>query len=107
MGRTPGKESLLVPSDLIFRQLQEHLDDSPEGFPAAPSGADIRILKRLFTPEDAQVAIQLSALKPLPVSTIRRRLKKNGLDITASHLRQTLAGMVQKGTNPGHPGGIP
>jgi electron transport complex protein RnfB len=98
LGRTPGKESLLVPSDLVFRQLQEHLDDSPEGFPATQSGADVRILKRLFTPEDAQVAIQLSALKPLPVSTIRRRLKKNGLDLTYSHLRQTLAGMVQKGT---------
>ena len=88
----------MVSSDLIFRQLQEHLDDSPEGFAATPSGADIRILKRLFTAEDAQIAIQLSALKPLPVSTIRRRLKKNGTDITTSHLRETLSSMVQKGT---------
>jgi electron transport complex protein RnfB len=96
--KTPGKESLLASNDLVFRQLQEHLDDSPEGFPAAQFGADIRILKRLFTPEDAQVALQLSAMKPLPVSTIQRRLKKNRLSITADRLRQILEDMVQKGT---------
>jgi electron transport complex protein RnfB len=85
-------------SDLIYRQLQQHLDDSPEGFPAARSGADIRILKRLFSPEEAQVAVLLSALKPLSVRSIHQRIRKSDLTLTVSRLKQTLSAMVQKGT---------
>ncbi len=92
------KEEYLPSSDLIFRQLQQHLDDSPEGFPAAQSGADIRILKRLFSPEEAQVAIHLSALKPLAVKVIQGRLQKSRLDFSLSELKQILATMVRKGT---------
>jgi electron transport complex protein RnfB len=84
--------------DLIFRQLQEHLDDSPEGFPATQSGADIRILKRLFSPQEAQIAIHLSAMKARTVSSIYRRLKKSGLDITPAQLKLSLSAMVLKGT---------
>jgi electron transport complex protein RnfB len=44
----------------VYRDLQHHLDKQPIGFPASKSGAEIRILKRLFTPEQAQLATHLN-----------------------------------------------
>ncbi len=46
--------------DQVYRELQRHLDRQPIGFPASRSGAEIRILKRLFTPEQAQLATHLN-----------------------------------------------
>ena len=44
----------------IYRELQKHLDKMPIGFPATESGIELRVLKDLFTPEQAQLAIKLS-----------------------------------------------
>ncbi|MCJ7649492.1 MAG: hypothetical protein MUP85_12820, partial [Candidatus Lokiarchaeota archaeon] len=43
----------------VFRELQKHLDKMPIGFPATKSGSDIRILKQLFTPYEAEIAMLL------------------------------------------------
>jgi electron transport complex protein RnfB len=43
----------------VYRKLQEHLDKMPIGFPKADSGSDIRVLKHLFTPEEAKLALFL------------------------------------------------
>jgi hypothetical protein len=32
----------------VYRQLQQHLDKMPIGYPSTKSGVEIRILKRLF-----------------------------------------------------------
>ena len=40
-------------SDELYRKLQQHLDRMPVGFPATESGVEIRILRQLFTPEEA------------------------------------------------------
>ena len=47
-------------NDTIYRSLQRHLDCQAVGFPAVRSGADIRLLKILFTPDEARVALHLS-----------------------------------------------
>ncbi len=56
----------------IYRRLQRHLDNQAVGFPKAWSGADIRLLKRLFSPDEARVALQLSC-KPTPERLIFER----------------------------------
>ena len=43
----------------VYRKLQEHFDKMPIGFPTTKSGSDIRILKQLFTPQEAEVAMLL------------------------------------------------
>ncbi|MFB3776791.1 MAG: ATP-binding protein [Bryobacteraceae bacterium] len=58
----------------LYRKLQQHLDRMPVGFPATESGVEIRILKHLFTPRQAVVALELSAI-PEPAPVIHRRLK--------------------------------
>jgi hypothetical protein len=55
-------------SETICRRLQRHLDRMPVGFPATPSGVELRILQRLFTPEEAGIALELSAI-PEPAAT--------------------------------------
>ena len=79
----------------VYRRLQQHLDRLPSGFPAAESGVDIRLLKRLFTPEEAEIATQLS-MKPEPLKRIYNRVKKGGM--TKDHLQQVLDQMHLKGT---------
>jgi len=50
----------MTTDDSIYRSLQEHLDKQAVGFPSVKSGADIRLLKRLFTPDEARLALHLS-----------------------------------------------
>lgn len=46
----------------IYKKLAKHLDDLPGGYPSTPSGVELRILKRLFTPQQAELALHLSVL---------------------------------------------
>jgi electron transport complex protein RnfB len=66
----------------------------PVGFPSTKSGVEIRILKHLFTPEEARVALNLSAL-PESLERIHRRAAKSGLSI--KELEKVLDRLVEKG----------
>lgn len=60
-------------SDDVYYRLREFLDGLPGGFPSTESGVEIKLLKRYFTPEEAELAMQL---KPMPetVSAIAERI---------------------------------
>jgi len=78
----------------VYRALQRHLDRMPGGFPEVESGLDIKILKRFFTPEEAEIAVQLS-MKPEPLKRVYNRVSNTG--ISMEELRQTLDKMMRKG----------
>ena len=65
----------------VFRRLQEHLDNSPVGFPRTNSGAEIELLASLFTPEEAEIATYLSTFKLESAKTIYRRLPVIGFGV--------------------------
>ena len=44
----------------VYIRLQRHLDTQPVGFPATKSGSEIRILKHIFTPREAEIATCLN-----------------------------------------------
>ena len=46
----------------IYQKLAHHLDDLPGGFPSTESGVELRILRRLFTPDQAELALHLTLL---------------------------------------------
>ena len=46
-------------SDEVYRELQKALDKLPIGYPETESGVEIRILKKIFTPEQALVGSKL------------------------------------------------
>ncbi|MDF2677654.1 MAG: 4Fe-4S ferredoxin iron-sulfur binding domain protein, partial [Bacillota bacterium] len=50
----------------LYHKLAKHLDNLPGGFPETNSGVEIRILKRLFTPDDAELALSLSLIAEEP-----------------------------------------
>ena len=79
--------------DKIYRELQEHLDELPIGFPSTESGVEIRILKHLFTPEEAKLATQLYH-EPKRLEDIYKCIQ-NGLSI--KELEQVLDHMMYKG----------
>lgn len=88
------KASMTPANDMPYRKLQEHLDRQPIGFPPSRSGADIRLLKHIFSPEEARVAACLRhTLEPLDV--IYRRA--GSLVATRHALETCLASMVKKG----------
>ncbi len=82
----------------VYRRLQKHLDALPIAYPATPSGVELRILRRLFTEEEAAVALGLSAL-PEPIEKIERRLPGR----TRDELEPCLDRMVAKGAIFGGP----
>jgi len=57
--------------DVVFHRLRKHLDNQAVGFPATESGAEIPLLKKLFTPDEARLALNLS-YKPTPTDVIAR-----------------------------------
>ena len=56
-------------TDQIYKKLQTHLDSQPVGFPATQSGAEIKILKHIFSPSEAEIATCLSH-KPEPLEKV-------------------------------------
>lgn len=79
--------------DGIYRLLQQHLDKQAIGFPAARSGADIRFLKRLFSPDEAKVALHLS-YKPTPAGRI---IERAAHEFSADQTERLLDSMFMKG----------
>ena len=47
----------------IYEKLRERLDMFPQGFPRTESGVEMKILRELFTPEEAQIML---FLRPSP-----------------------------------------
>ncbi len=60
----------------VYKKLAVHLDNTPSGYPETQSGVELRILKQLFTKEEAQLALSL-VLMLEPVESIAKRAGKN------------------------------
>ena len=56
----------------LYEKLAEHLDSLLGEFPRTGSGVEIRILRRLFTPEDAELALHLTLIPEEPRVVARR-----------------------------------
>jgi NAD-dependent dihydropyrimidine dehydrogenase PreA subunit/predicted transcriptional regulator len=69
----------LEPED-VYEQLREHLDSLPVGYPKTESGVEIRILKRLFTEDEAEMATHLTYI-PETVEEIAKRGNKDPKEI--------------------------
>jgi hypothetical protein len=81
----------------IYRDLQEFLDKLPGRFPSMESGSDINLLRYLFTPEEASVAVHLS-MDPEPANVIHDRINSSGISMSLDELQEILDNMLRKGT---------
>ncbi len=80
----------------VYRKLQQHLDKMPIGYPATESGVEIRVLKHLFTPKEAEIATKLRML-PESIKHIYRRVRKMEMEVSKDELKEILDQMVEKG----------
>jgi len=78
-------------SDKPYRDLAEFLDSLPGGFPPSETGAGIRLLQRLFTTEEALLAVHLS----LERSSAENLASRSNLPLEVAESR--LAEMAGKG----------
>ena len=74
----------------VYKRLAIKLDETPTAYPATKSGIELKILRKIFSPEDAEMALKL---KPLPETAekVARRLGK-----PVEETRTTLDGMAEK-----------
>ncbi|MCG8335798.1 MAG: 4Fe-4S binding protein [Proteobacteria bacterium] len=75
----------------IYRQLATHLDSLPGGFPETESGVELRILKKLFSKEEAALACHLTLLDENPKVVAYRA------GISTTKAESLLEGMARKG----------
>jgi len=75
----------------VFTRLARRLDSLPHGFPRTESGVELEILRAIFSPDDAAMALRLKPI-PEPPAVIARRLKRPVADV-----RATLDAMADRG----------
>ena len=75
----------------IYDKLRARLDDLANGFPETESRVEIRLLKRLFTEEEAELYLQMSPFLETPEDAAQR------LNRDVQELAPVLEHMAQKG----------
>ena len=78
-------------SDDVFRRLREFLDGFPGGYPSTASGVEIKVLRKLFTADEAEMALCLRQ-RPEPVAAIAGR---RGME--EAEAAEMLENMARKG----------
>jgi ferredoxin len=78
-------------SEEVYRRLAQRLDAIPNGFPATESGVELRLLARMFTPQEAELAAEMR-LTFESASDIAVRAS-----VDASVARRALKEMARKG----------
>ena len=60
----------------VYDKLRERLDMFPQGFPKTKSGIELEILEKLFSEEEAEIALSLKPI-PEPVSVLAERMNRD------------------------------
>ena len=88
IGYCPEKEVYMTD---VYERLAKHLDKLPGGFPATESGVELRILKRLFSPAEAELAVCLNMIPETPEAIADR------MGLNAEAIAPQLEEMSRKG----------
>lgn len=81
-------------NDRVYIRLQQHLDRQAVGFPASRSGAELKILRHIFTPREAEIATFLD-FRGEPLEAIYPRVQH--LVASPSELADVLDDILKKG----------
>src|SRR5512146_963033 len=77
--------------DNTYRRLAEHLDALPNGFPLTKDGKEQRLLAKIFSPEEADLAAQLTS----SLETAEEIARRTGLPLEG--LNDRLKAMARRG----------
>ncbi len=80
----------------IYKQLATRLDSLPNGFPPTEDGAELRLLEKLFTPEEADLAEKLRMTLETP-KEIATRLRRDRREIKPMLKTMARKGLIKAG----------
>lgn len=86
----------------VYGRLARHLDNLPGGYPTTESGVELRILRRLFTEEEAALAVNLTMITE-PAEVIAERVDGEVEQVAAQLEAMSKKGLIfrrQKGGVP-------
>ena len=79
-------------SDDVYRKLAKVLDTLPNGFPAAESSAGIKLLEKIFDPDQAELFCDLR----LQFETAQQIAERTGHSADGSHPRLVIGWRAQE-----------
>lgn len=77
----------------VYKKLAVHLDNTPSGFPETESGVELRILKQLFTKEEAKLDLSL-VLMPETIEAIAKRADRDPEEIEPMLIEMGKKGLI-------------
>lgn len=88
--------------DELYTRLREFMDALPGGFPSTDSGVEMKILRKLFSPEDAEMVLCMTR-HPQPAAAIAER--RGMPEAEAVELLDSMAarGLIGRTTEDGQP----
>jgi Na+-translocating ferredoxin:NAD+ oxidoreductase RNF subunit RnfB len=88
--------------EAIYIKLQEHLDSMPAGFPKTESGAELKILQKFYTPQQAQIALKVGPM-PEKAEKIAARLEMDPADAVSEISKMASEGSLFRISTPDGP----
>ena len=79
----------------VYRELAKKLDAFPQGFPSTEDGLEEKILRWIFTPEEAAIALELP-VQPEMADAISKRLDKTPQETEAILDKMTQNGQIMR-----------
>ncbi len=80
-------------SEDVYKRLREFMDSLPAGYPETPTGVELRILEKLYTPEQAELVMQLTLTAEEP-GAIAARLGRDEAELAAVLEDMALKGLI-------------
>lgn len=80
-------------TDLSYERLAEALDRLPNGFPRTPAGTELRILAKILTPEEADLAARLSGTME-PIEAVAERVGLAKREVASRLIAMARRGLV-------------
>ena len=85
----------------VYKALAEHLDTLPQRFPTnTGTGLELKVLQHIFSPEEAEMAIQLQPMPELPAD-IANRIGKDAEETEALLMEMSKKGQILRLGKPG------
>lgn len=92
--RLKDSVSIFTDTHTIYKKLQKHLDKQPVGFPATASGVERRILREVFTVDEARLALEMD-YKFKTAAEILEKVREKG--VSEEKLQAMLDNMERHG----------
>lgn len=80
-------------SDEIYSRLADAMDRLPNGFPRTPSNVELKILRKIYSPEDASLAATLNGDFE-PIAVIAKRVGDSPESVSKQLFKMAKLGMV-------------